>query len=243
LRDDALKVPQHLAVIMDGNGRWAQRQGLPRLEGHRAGVKSVRRIVEECRRLGVRYLTLYAFSSENWRRPEEEVTGLMGLLSYYLDAELKLMLKHQIRLRSLGNLSRLPEKIRSVLNKNEERTKECQGMDLILALSYGARDEIVEASKRIASQVQEGKLRPEDISESIFSANLLLPDVPDPDLMIRTSNESRLSNFLLWQLAYTEIVISPLYFPEFDEVALRACFEDFGRRQRRFGMIAEQLQK
>ena len=238
----ALKVvPRHIAIIMDGNGRWAKRRFLPRIEGHRNGAKSVRAVVEECRRLGVRYLTLFAFSTENWRRPQEEVGGLMGLFVQYLEGELELLLKHDIRLRAMGDLARLPQAVREILERNEQRTKDLTGMELILAVSYGGRDELVQAVKKIGRGIKAGEINPEDITEDSFSKALYLPDVPDPDLLIRTSDETRISNFLLWQLAYSEIVVSPVLWPDFSRDEFHRCLNVFAGRNRRFGLTQEQI--
>ena len=238
----ALKVvPRHIAIIMDGNGRWAKRRFLPRIEGHRNGAKSVRAVVEECRRLGVRYLTLFAFSTENWRRPQEEVGGLMGLFVQYLEGELELLLKNDIRLRAMGELARLPQAVREILERNEQRTKDLTGMELILAVSYGGRDELVQAVKKIGRGIKAGEINPEDITEESFSKALYLPDVPDPDLLIRTSDETRISNFLLWQLAYSEIVVSPVLWPDFSRDEFHRCLNVFAGRNRRFGLTQEQI--
>jgi undecaprenyl diphosphate synthase len=238
----ALKiVPRHVAIIMDGNGRWAKKRFLPRVEGHRNGAKTVRMVVEESRRIGVRYLTLFAFSTENWRRPEEEVGGLMSLFVQHLESELDVLLKNGIRLRAMGDLSRLPPSVRELLRRNEERTKDMTGMDLILAISYGGRDELVQAVRKLGRDIQSGKLAPEAITEKVVSGSLYLPDVPDPDLLIRTSDETRISNFLLWQLAYSEIVVSPLLWPEFSRDEFYRCLHVFAGRNRRFGLTQEQV--
>lgn len=237
----AESLPRHVAVIMDGNGRWARRRLLPRIEGHRAGVKSVRMIVEESRRLGIRYLTLYAFSTENWQRPREEVTMLMKLFAQYLESELELMLKHDIRLRAIGDLKRLPNEVQQALQRNMERTKGARAMDLILAVSYGGREEITQAARVIAQKVKNGELSPADISERTIAGHLYAPDVPDPDVLIRTSDENRISNFLLWQLAYAEIVLTPLLWPEFTVEEYHRCLRAFAGRVRRFGLTDEQL--
>ncbi len=235
-------VPRHVAIIMDGNGRWAKRRFLPRIEGHRNGAKSVRMLVEECRRLGIRYLTLFAFSTENWRRPQDEVGGLMSLFVQHLESELELLLKNGIRLRAMGDTSRLPSAVREMLRRNEERTKDMTGMDLILAVSYGGRDELVQAARKMAAAAKAGQLDPASITEEYFAQHLYLPDVPDPDLMIRTSDETRISNFLLWQLAYAEIVVSPVLWPDFSRDEFHRCLDVFAGRNRRFGLTQEQLQ-
>jgi len=234
-------LPRHLAIIMDGNGRWAKKRFMPRLEGHRNGAKTVRMVVEEARRLGIRHLTLFAFSTENWQRPEEEVGGLMHLFVQHLESELDLLLRNDIRLRAMGNLSRLPSSVRELLNRNEERTKELTGMDLILAVSYGGRDELVQGFRKLGRAVQSGELDPDLITEDIVSSSLYLPDIPDPDLLIRTSDETRISNFLLWQLAYAEIVVSPQLWPDFSKDEFHRCLEIFAGRSRRFGLTQEQV--
>jgi undecaprenyl diphosphate synthase len=233
-------LPRHLAIIMDGNGRWAKKRFLPRLEGHRNGAKTVRMVVEEARRLGIRHLTLFAFSTENWRRPEEEVGGLMHLFVQHLESELSLLLKNDIRLRAMGNLSRLPAAVRDLLARNEERTKDLNGMDLILAVSYGGRDELVQGVRKLGKAIQAGELDPESITEETVSRSLYLPDLPDPDLLIRTSDETRISNFLLWQLAYSEIVVSPQLWPDFSRDEFYRCLHVFAGRNRRFGLTQEQ---
>lgn len=235
-------MPQHVAIIMDGNGRWANTRFLERVEGHRAGAKAVRSVVEEARKLGIRYLTLFSFSTENWERPKAEVTALMALFGQYLESELELMLKNGIRLRALGDLDRLPDKLKSILFNVMEQTKENTDMQLILAVSYGGRDELVYAARKIAKQVESGSLDPMDIDAATISSNLYLPDIPDPDLLIRTSSESRISNFLLWQLAYTEIVISSCLWPDFNAQEFRNCLDEFSSRERRFGLTQGQLQ-
>ena len=238
----ALKVvPRHVAIIMDGNGRWAKKRFLPRVEGHRNGAKSVRSTVEEARRLGVRYLTLFAFSTENWRRPSDEVGGLMQLFVRHLESELDVLLKNGVRLRAMGDVDRLPAGVRDLLRKNEEKTKHLDGMDLILAVSYGGRDEVVQAMKKIGRAIKAGELDPEAITEQMVSNSLYLPDVPDPDLLIRTSDETRISNFLLWQLAYSEIVVTPVLWPDFTTDEFHRCLHVFAGRNRRFGRTQDQI--
>ncbi len=237
------KMPNHLAVIMDGNGRWAKSKGLPRLEGHRRGAKAVREVVENCRRLGLRYLTLFSFSTENWHRSEKEVSGLMKLFQQYLESDTQNLAKNGIRLRAVGNLEQLPKAVRESLHASMEATSCCEGMDLILALSYGGREEIVQATKRIASRVLAGELSVEEISNSTFSKNLWTEDIPDPDLLVRTSGEMRISNFLLWQLAYSEIVVTEKLWPEFDRATLLECLKVYAGRERRFGLTSEQIAK
>ena len=234
-------VPSHVALIMDGNGRWARERMLPRVEGHRMGAKSVRRIVEESRRLGIRYLTLFAFSTENWKRPTAEVSALMRLFRQYLISERDLLLRNGIRLRAIGRRDKLSRATRLVLEELEAATAHLEGMDLILALSYGGRDEIVYAAQQVARQAAQGTIDPESINEESIQQHLFAPDVPDPDLLIRTSSEYRISNFLLWQIAYTEIVVSSLLWPAFTPEAYRTCLLEFSRRTRRFGQTSEQL--
>jgi undecaprenyl diphosphate synthase len=233
-------IPRHVAIIMDGNGRWAQSRNLGRVQGHRSGAESIKMVVEEARRLGVRYLTLFAFSTENWHRPEDEVSSLMKLFKYYLDSELERLLKNDIRLRAIGQIERLPSFVREPLERNQERTAELTGMDLVLALSYGGRSEIVSATRKIAERIKAGELNPADIDEAYFAGNLYAPDIPDPDLLIRTSGENRISNFLLWQLAYSEIIMTPVLWPDFSRDEFYRCISEFGRRNRRFGLTEEQ---
>lgn len=238
----ALKViPKHIAIIMDGNGRWAKKRFLPRVEGHRNGAKSVRSTVEEARRLGVRYLTLFAFSTENWHRPTDEVGGLMQLFVRHLESELDVLLKNGVRLRAMGDVARLPQAVRELLQRNEEKTKHLDGMDLILAVSYGGRDEVVQAMKKIGRAIKAGEVDPESITEDMVSRSLYLPDVPDPELLIRTSDETRISNFLLWQLAYAEIVVTPVLWPDFTTDEFHRCLHVFAGRNRRFGRTQEQI--
>jgi undecaprenyl diphosphate synthase len=234
-------LPRHMAIIMDGNGRWARKRFLPRIEGHRNGAKTVRMVVEEARRLGIRHLTLFAFSTENWRRPEEEVGGLMHLFVQHLESELELLLRNDIRLRAMGNVARLPAPVRDLLQRNEERTKHLEGMDLILAVSYGGRDELVQAMRSIGARIKSGEISPDQVTEDLISHSLYLPDVPDPDLLVRTSDETRISNFLLWQLAYAEIVVSPQLWPDFSRDELYRCLHVFAGRNRRFGLTQEQV--
>ncbi len=228
--------PRHVAIIMDGNGRWAISQGKQRIEGHAQGAHSVRQVVETCRKIGIRYLTLYAFSTENWERPPAEVEALMGLFLKYLESEQENFLKNDIRLRAVGDLSRLPEAVQLSLKGMLDATAHCSSLDLCLALSYGGRSEIVHAAKQIVRDVQKGLIQdPDSISENDIASRLYAPDIPDPDLLIRTSNEVRVSNFLLWQIAYSEIVISEKFWPEFDESEFMKCLEVYAGRDRRFG--------
>ncbi|RMF42040.1 MAG: isoprenyl transferase [Deltaproteobacteria bacterium] len=236
-----MHVPTHLAIIMDGNGRWARQRNLPRIAGHRRGVRVVRDVVQECHRLGVRFLTLYAFSSENWGRPDDEVSGLMDLLASYLKSELELMLKNRISLRVIGELDRLPKNVRMMLEETVEKTSDNRDMVLTLALSYGARNELVRAMRRMAGLVQAGMLAPGEVTEDLVDNLLDTRDMPDPDLLIRTSGEMRVSNFLLWQLAYAEMVFTPVLWPDFDRGELHRCLNEFSQRERRFGLTDDQV--
>jgi len=229
--------PRHIAIIMDGNGRWASARGLPRAEGHRAGAESVREAVETCRHLGVDYLTLYAFSSENWNRPKKEVDALMQLLERFLREKLPEMLKQNVRLHAIGRLHMLPKKCLKQIDKAISSTKTNTGLNLVLALSYGSREEIIDATRSIATKAASGELDPADIDNAVFSEHLYTDGLPDPDLLIRTSGESRISNFLLWQISYAEIVISPKNWPDFRDADLRAAVEEYARRHRRFGKV------
>jgi len=234
-------VPRHVAVIMDGNGRWASGRNLNRIQGHRRGKDSVREVVETAREIGVEWLTLYAFSSENWSRPPREVEALMRLLRRYLRTEVDKMMRHGIRLRAIGNLRKLPAEVLQEMRAVENKTKDNDRMTVQLAVSYGARDEIVRAARRLARRVREGTLEPSDIDEATFESALMTTGVPDPDLLIRTSGEMRVSNFLLWQIAYTEIYVTPTLWPDFRRAEFLEAIEYFNRRQRRFGKTADQL--
>jgi undecaprenyl diphosphate synthase len=235
------RLPRHVAIIMDGNGRWAQERGLPRVEGHRQGIHSVREVVRVAVQLGIPYLTLYAFSMENWRRPRSEIMTLMRLLRYYLLQELPELQRHNIRLRAIGKLTALPRRVQAVLSHALAVTGQNTGLTLTLALSYSGRWDIVRAVQMIAIDVRRGKLSPEDITEECFASYLLTRDLPEPDLLIRTSGEMRLSNFLLWESAYAEIYISNVYWPDFRRCAFYRALLDYMRRERRFGMTSEQL--
>ncbi len=231
------EIPRHIAIIMDGNGRWAKDRGLPRVEGHRAGAESVREAVDTCREIGVEYLTLFAFSSENWNRPEKEVDALMKLLEKFLRDKLPELLQQNVRFHTIGRVDMLPENCRKQIDIATERTKDNTGLNLVLALSYGSREEIVDAARSIAEKVLAGELRPEDVDNEVFADHLYTADIPDPDLLIRTSGELRVSNFLLWQISYAEMVISPKYWPDFKNADLHATVEEYSRRHRRFGLV------
>ncbi|MCD6255148.1 MAG: isoprenyl transferase [Deltaproteobacteria bacterium] len=234
------KLPKHVAIIMDGNGRWAKKHGKPRIEGHLEGVKSVREIVETARELGIKVLTLYAFSYENWQRPKEEISALMELLNKYLNDELENMLKNDIQLMAIGELDLLPTDTYNILKETIKKTKDCKGMILNLALSYGGRQEIIQATKRLVKATLAGRINIGDISPSLFGKYLYTAGLPDPDLLIRTSGEMRISNFLLWQLAYTEIYITPIFWPEFRRAQFIEALKAYQLRNRRFGKIPEQ---
>jgi undecaprenyl diphosphate synthase len=238
---DHHRLPRHVAVIMDGNGRWAKRRGLHRVRGHTTGAESVRVVVRLARRLGIEYLTLYTFSEENWQRPSTEIRALMSLLSRYLRQELAEMQENQIALRAIGDLSRLPEKVRRELARTEEATREGARMTLSLALSYGGRSEIVQAAQSLAADVQAGRLRLEDIDPESFAGRLFTTGIPDPDLLIRTSGEYRLSNFLLWQTAYTELYFTDTLWPDFREEEFIKALLEYQQRDRRFGLTQEQV--
>jgi undecaprenyl diphosphate synthase len=234
-------LPRHVAIIMDGNGRWATQRGLSRVQGHRRGKESVREIVEAAREIGIEFLTLYAFSTENWERPEREVGALMALLRRYVRSELGKMMKNGIRLVAIGNLRRLPREVLADLRAAEHATRRNTGMTVQLAVSYGAREEIVAAARRLARQVRDGAIAPEDIDEDAFSAALMTAGIPDPDLLIRTSGEMRLSNFLLWQVAYSELYVTDALWPDFRREQFLAALDDYRRRERRFGKTTAQL--
>ena len=228
-------LPAHVAVIMDGNGRWAKQRGLPRVEGHRNGVESVRAIVRACGEVGIKYLTLYAFSVENWNRPKDEVDTLMKYLARFLKNEIGELNRSNVRLEVIGQIYRLPEFVQEQLKKTQAALAKNNGLTLILALSYGGRQEIVEGVRAIASKAKAGKLEPAEINEQIISQHLYTHQYPDPDLLIRTSGELRVSNFLLWQISYAEFVVTPTLWPDFRKAELFAALEEYTRRHRRFG--------
>lgn len=236
---DPLKLPQHVAIIMDGNGRWAKSKGLPRIYGHKKGAEVAKKIIYKTRELGIPYLTLFAFSKENWLRPKEEVETLLDLLKIYLDTELEEMNKNGIRLKIIGDIEDLPKDLKEKLEFIERVTEKNKNMVLCLALSYGGKNEILKAVKKIAKEVKEGRISPEDIDEKLFRNFLDTKDIPDPDLLIRTSGEMRISNFLLFQLAYTEFYFTPVYWPDFDEIEYLKALKSYQQRERRFGRIYE----
>jgi undecaprenyl diphosphate synthase len=238
---DPEKLPRHIAIIMDGNGRWAQQRSLPRLAGHKQGVESVREVIKACREKEIPVLTLYAFSRENWNRPKWEVRGLMQLLSRYLKSEINELKKNGIALRVIGNLKRLPEKLQTELLSAVEQTKENRAMILNVALSYSGREEILQAVRKVAEGILDQTLSLEDLSEKTFEHFLFTHDLPDPDLLIRTSGEYRLSDFLIYQTAYTELYVTPTLWPDFRKKHLLAAIQEFNKRERRFGLTGDQI--
>ncbi len=238
---ERLSVPRHVAIIMDGNGRWAKQRGLPRIEGHRRGVEAVRTVTYAARDLGVRMLTLYAFSAENWNRPKEEVGALMGLLELYLQKELKTFVRDRVCLRTIGRVNELPPGVQHHLAKTVEETKGFTDYTLVLALNYGARTEIVDAARSYAAAVGAGREKLNDRSWEAFARHLYTCGMPDPDLVIRTSGEMRVSNFLLMQAAYAEFLFSPVLWPDFTKDDLAAAIADYARRERRYGLTSEQV--
>jgi undecaprenyl diphosphate synthase len=234
-------IPRHVAVIMDGNGRWAECRGLSRIEGHREGIEAVRAVVRAAHELGVRYLTLYAFSLENWNRPKPEVDELMRLLARYLDSEIEEVMRNGIQVRAIGRIDRLPDSVRARVTDAIERTRDNREMKLVFALSYGGRAEIVDAARRLLRDAEMGKVDPARLDEKTFAAYLYDPEIPDPDLLIRTGAELRVSNFLLWQVAYTEIYTTDVMWPDFRKSHLVDAIVDYQHRERRFGMTSAQV--
>ena len=237
---DINNIPQHIAVIMDGNGRWATERGKERSYGHQAGVETVRRITSECTRLGVKYLTLYTFSTENWNRPADEIAALMGLVLRSLEDEI--FMKNNVRFRVIGDIGRLPEAVQVKLQETMDHTAGNSAMTMVVALSYSSRWEITEAMRRIAEKVENGELKSGDITEDVVSANMNTAFMPDPDLLIRTGGELRISNYLLWQIAYSELYFCDTYWPDFDENDLRKAIASYQSRQRRFGKTEAQVE-
>jgi undecaprenyl diphosphate synthase len=234
---DTTKLPAHVAIIMDGNGRWAKKRLLNRINGHEKGSDAVRTVVRTCREIGVSYLTLYAFSTENWQRPKSEVEALMTLLKNFLRSEQKEMVENDIRLRVIGQVDRLPGKVQEALHQSMSATKDNTAMTLILALSYGGRAEIIRMVQEVAKQVMVGQIDPNSITAELIADHLYTRDVPDPDLLIRTSGEMRISNFLLWQIAYTEIFVTPTLWPDFSRDELLQILKDYQDRDRRYGRV------
>lgn len=230
-------VPAHLAIIMDGNGRWAQKRGLPRAMGHKKGAETVKEITRACGELGIKYLTLYAFSTENWQRPPEEIDTLMGLLRDYLKSDLKEIQENGVRIRFIGERYMLDSDIAGQMEKLEKETAANNKMTLCIALSYGSRQEIIAAARKIAAMAKAGQISPEDIDIKMFSDMLYTRDIPDPDLVLRTSGEQRVSNYLLWQLAYAELFFTPTLWPDFTKAELEAVLTDYSNRERRYGKV------
>jgi len=236
-------LPRHIAIIMDGNGRWAKKRLLPRHAGHRAGVETVRRVVKLCLENGIQVLTLFAFSSENWQRPQQEVSSLMDIFMTALQQEIDSLHKNKVRLRFIGARNAFSEKLQQLIGEAETLTQNNPNLTLVIAANYGGRWDIVETAKRLASLVKQGHLESQDINENYFTTQLCLADLPEPDLFIRTSGEKRISNFLLWQLAYTELYFTDILWPDFDQEAFRQALDFFASRQRRFGRTGEQLEQ
>ena len=234
-----MTIPQHIAIIMDGNGRWAKARGFNRSVGHQAGVETVKRITEACSRMGVKYLTLYTFSTENWNRPADEVAALMSLVLTAMEEEL--FMQNNVRLRIIGDLTRVPDDVREAILSLQERTQVNTGMTMVIALSYSSRWEITDTVQRLAQKVKAGELTPEDITEDCISQHLVTNFMPDPDLLIRTGGECRLSNYLLWQCAYTEFYFCDTYWPDFNADDLQLAIDYFNRKERRFGKTSEQV--
>lgn len=232
---DKSRLPRHIAIILDGNGRWADKKRLPKIFGHRAGVKAVDKITEECVRLGIGFLTLYAFSTENWKRSKKEVDGIMSLLCEYLKSKYKKLQGNKVRLNAIGRLRQLPARAQESLFDVMRKTSKNNGMTLTLALNYGGRQEIVDAARALAEQTQKGRIRPEEINEEIFAEFLYTKGLPDVDLLIRTSSEMRVSNFLLWQISYAEMAITKVLWPDFTIQDLHRAIEEYQSRERRFG--------
>lgn len=228
-------LPRHIAIIMDGNGRWAKKRGQVRTMGHKAGVETLKKIVEECSNLGIEYLTAYAFSTENWKREAGEVSAIMTLIELYLKSEIEKMIKNGIRFETIGDLSRLPQGVQRIIESSKERTKNNRGTTLTIALNYGGRDDILRGVQKLAQQVQDGVLLPSDINEAVLHAQMDTHFLPDPDLVIRPSGELRLSNFLLWESAYSEFWFADICWPDFDAPALHRAIESYQARDRRFG--------
>lgn len=231
------KVPSHIAIIMDGNGRWAKSRFMPRTYGHKAGVETIRKVVKECSRLGVKYLTLYAFSTENWKRPKDEVSALMGLLVKYLRSELKELHRNNVKILTIGDISKLPDACIEELDRAKKETKDNTGLVMSLALNYGGRNDLVNAVRNISQEVLDGKISPDDIVDDTIASHLSTNESPDPDLVVRTSGEQRLSNFLLWELAYSEFYFTDIHWPDFDEKELQKAIYAYQSRDRRFGGV------
>ncbi|MDA0752040.1 MAG: isoprenyl transferase [Verrucomicrobia bacterium] len=230
-------MPRHVAIIMDGNGRWAKQRRFPRTIGHRRGLESLREVVRTASKLGIEYLTLFTFSAENWNRPKSEVDTIMRYLARFLRTEIPEFNSYNVQLDAIGQIDRLPEKVQNQLAKTKETLSGNDGLTMVLALSYGSRQEILDATRSIAAKVKSGELNPDDIDEAVIANNLYTKDIPDPDLLIRTSGEMRISNFLLWQISYAELVVTDTLWPDFRSPQLFAALEDYAKRHRRFGKV------
>ena len=240
--DKDINIPKHISIVMDGNGRWARLKHRPRFLGHKKGVEAVREIVKTCSKLNIECLSLFAFSSENWKRPEEEIKNLMGLFMMALEREAKALAKNNVRLQIIGDLSAFSEKLQTKIKQVEDLTINSTGLRLIVAANYGGRWDITQSTKALAKEIQSGSLNQDSISEDDISKNISTADLPDPDLFIRTGGEKRISNFLLWQMAYTELYFTDVLWPDFDEKELKKAIMDYSSRQRRFGKTSEQVQ-
>lgn len=234
-----MRIPRHVAVIMDGNGRWAQERGFPRIFGHRNGTAAVRTAIETCVQVGIEVLTLYSFSSENWARPSDEIQALMALCVDYCEGEQDALCEHNIRVRVIGRRDGMPDEVVQALDTLEQTTASCTGLTLCLAINYGSRDEIVDAVRSIAQRVQDGTIEPDQIDTQLISDSLYTSGLPDPDLLIRTGGDLRVSNYLLWQISYSELFVTPTYWPEFDQGCWFDAIREFARRQRRFGGLCD----
>lgn len=235
--EENLRIPAHVALILDGNGRWAKKRGLPRSMGHKAGCETLERVLEDAAKLGIKYMTVYGFSTENWSRPEDEVGALMQLFRYYAKRLLSVAAEHGIRVRMIGERNRFEPDLVEAINRLEEETKDNTNLTFVIAVNYGGRDEITRAARRAIADCESGKLTKEELTEQVFSSYLDTAGIPDPDLLIRTSGEFRLSNYLLWQLAYTELYVTDCLWPDFNREELLAAIRDYNRRERRFGGV------
>ena len=241
--ENTMRIPEHVAMILDGNGRWAKKRGLPRQMGHKKGCETLEQVVEDAARIGIRYLTVYGFSTENWKRPEAEVGALMQLFRFYAKRLLKIAKEHDVRVKMIGERNRFAPDLIAAINSLEEETKDAKGMTFIIAVNYGGRDEITRAVRRVMEDAKAGKLSPEEMDETVFSSYLDTAGSPDPDLLIRTSGELRLSNYLLWQLAYTELYVTDCLWPDFNKEELLKAIETFNGRDRRYGGVSQKETK
>ena len=241
--ENTMRIPEHVAMILDGNGRWAKKRGLPRQMGHKKGCETLEQVVEDAARIGIRYLTVYGFSTENWKRPEAEVGALMQLFRFYAKRLLKIAKEHDVRVKMIGERTRFAPDLIAAINSLEEETKDAKGMTFIIAVNYGGRDEITRAVRRVMEDAKAGKLSPEEMDETVFSSYLDTAGIPDPDLLIRTSGELRLSNYLLWQLAYTELYVTGCLWPDFNKEELLKAIETYNGRDRRYGGVSQKETK